>query len=137
VERNVEVDSVPVRVLRSISRVQGIVDCFGEEGAQFVGFVAAGKKMAVETEGFTADIKSVCTELVDAVNHAENKAGQDSRGVGRMRGNIKVEIHCFFKQGGADAVSDDADGEIHKVDGGGAGTEGPLETSKRSFMSRW
>jgi hypothetical protein len=74
-EGYVKVDLVLIRVLGSGSWVQGTVDCFGEEGAQFVGFVAAGKKMAVETEGFTSDIESITTELADAVNHAEDKAG--------------------------------------------------------------
>jgi hypothetical protein len=54
VEGTVKLDSIPFvpRVLGSRSWVQGTVDCFGKEWAQFVGFVAMGSKVAVESEGF-------------------------------------------------------------------------------------
>jgi hypothetical protein len=106
------VDLVPFvhRVLGSVSWVQGAVDCFGEEWVQFVGFVAAGKKVAVESEGFTLNIRSISAEVVNLVSHAKDKARQDPRGVGRMCGGIQMKVHCFFKQSSVDAVFNDANG---------------------------
>ena len=68
----------------------GIVDAFGEEGRNFVGSVAAGKKAIPKILEAYFYVGRVGTEGIDSENHTRDQATEDAWGVGGLRWQLQV-----------------------------------------------
>ena len=82
----------------------GVGGSFAEERTKDVGLITSGEKAFVELPDFFVDVDGIGTQGVDTVDHAHHQAGDDSRWVSRMRGNVQVQVECFLIQGGVDAL---------------------------------